>query len=68
MFWQLWVVAGKLFSLSQVEPALIAIARYLPGFLCQCHCQGYRPYLLASPAWIGIHPLVHPHVWHLVLS
>jgi hypothetical protein len=40
MFWQLWVVIGKLYSLSTCtypNQLLIPTCRYLPRFLRQCH-------------------------------
>lgn len=42
MFWQLWVVAGKLTSLASALDSTdrhIVLNRYLLGFLCKRYCQ-----------------------------
>jgi len=68
MFWQLWVVVGKLRLITCPEPLITVAGRYLLGLLCQCHCQRYWPHLLASPTGFSIYPILHSGYWYLLLS
>lgn len=66
MFWQLWVVSGKLLF-SVYYTTMLTFTRYLFGFRCQRYCQGYRQYRLASPAWFCVYSILLPHAWDLLL-
>ena len=68
MFWQLWVVAGKLILHALLETLLIIDCRYLFGLLCQRYCQRHRPHRLASPTRLSVYSVFHPYDWYLLLS
>ena len=67
MFWQLWVVVGKISACLTIASSLTTVNRYFPGLLRQRHCQGYGQNLMAIAAWISLHSFFHPHGWHLLL-
>jgi hypothetical protein len=68
MFWQLWVVIGKLYCLStHLNQLLITTCRYLPRVLRQCHCQGRSQDRMAPATRLRVHSLLHPRDRHLLL-
>lgn len=68
MFWQLWVVIGVLTLFARRGRLLNSAYRYLPRVMRQRHCQRYWQYIVASPAWLSIYPILHPRLRYLVLS
>jgi hypothetical protein len=68
MFWQLWVVIGKLSHLHlQFDLLLITTCRHLPRVLRQCHCQGRSKDRMAPTTRLRVHSLLHPRHRHLLL-
>ena len=47
---------------------LTVACRYLPGLLRQRHCQRHWSHRLASATRFGVHPVLHPRLWYLLLS
>jgi Sugar (and other) transporter len=68
MFWQLWVVAGKLLLAHRENyNMLIVTRRYFPRLLCQRYCQRHWSNCVASTTRLRVHPVLHPPHWYILL-